>query len=215
MRIKTLLPIFLLIGGTALLNNCVPKHDGCEETNTYQEYSISQNTLDQIPYRKDGLDTLVYISTDGDTAVLYGKGVKKSYAQNRVDENSNPDCNNYTNYKTQTVDYRYEGDQLAFNRLVFYVYNYVFSVYDVYEVANYTGRVPYTVEFMEVTSGIRDYDIISMNSEQGYDDSIIVNSMPFYGKKMYSKMDETVVLYNKNYGAIKVEIGSKIWIKKF
>lgn len=213
-HIKTLLPI--IIGGSILFSSChLGERDGCEDQKNYQEHSISQNTLNQIPYRKDGLDTLVYISTNGDTAVLYGTGVKKQYLHNRVNESLNPDCLNYTDYKTQVIDYTYVGDQFFFDKLVYYVYNYVSTKSQEDEVTNYATKSSYHIAFMENSTGVYDYGINNINDEKSYNDSIIVDNIILYGKKMHSTADGMITLYNKKYGAIKVEIGGKTWIKKF
>jgi hypothetical protein len=216
--LKRLVSILVLISGSLLLNSCHPfEHDGCEDKNTYREYSISKNTIDQIPYRKDGLDTLVYISTDGDTAILYGKGVRKRYLNCKVDESPNPDCSNNTNYKIQAIDYNYTGDQLNFKQLVYYVYNNVSSKIDEDEVTNYSATLYYDIGFMPEPFGprVQDYRINTINDSNSIDGWVTVDNVTLYGKRMYSNADSIIVLHNKNYGAIEVQTGGKTWIKKF
>jgi hypothetical protein len=202
MRIFRLMPVAFCVIGMFVLQNCGPKGDGCEEhepVNTY--YNISAADKSKIPFT--GTDTLVYISTDGDTAVLYGQG--KSAFTEKVAQKWDPDpgCSTYDYNFFENIEFVYKGNHPDLN----------FIHVDI----NASVYAPKKTN-ADIIIGTLLYQtyLASLNYTPDYVDSVVINSKSYKGLMIYEGYGEThffPYIYHYQYGLLKITT-SKVWLKK-
>lgn len=99
---KTILKLFSIIA-IILLQSCDDKDSSpCRNSETNIYYNIADSNKAKIPYL--GTDTLVFISDQGDTAILIGQGKKTYYVTNTRDNSGNADCQWLENKNFENVD---------------------------------------------------------------------------------------------------------------
>jgi hypothetical protein len=201
-QLLTLLPVAFCVIGMLVLQNCGPKGDGCEEhapVNTF----YNMKSFDKAKILLTGTDTLVYISTDGDTAVLYGQG-KKAFTE-KVAKKWDPDpgCSTYDYSYFENIEFTYRGNNPGLNYIFF---DFKASLYAPAQT------------YADITIGNRLYKTYLgvINATTLYDDTVIINSKLYIGKRIYEGYGETNSLpyiYHYQYGLLKITT-SKVWLKK-
>jgi hypothetical protein len=199
MRISRLIPVAFCVIGMLVLQNCGPKGDGCEEhepVNMY--YNISADDKSKIPFT--GTDTLVYISTDGDTAVLYGQG--KSAFTEKVAQKWDPDpgCSTYDYNFFENIEFVYKGNHPDLN----------FIHVDI----NASVYAPKKTN-ADITIGVVSYSTYlgSLNYIPDYKDTVLINSFLYHGWKIVGTLNIPCV-YNYQHGFLKIITVNKIWLKR-
>lgn len=199
MRLSRLIPVAICMVGMLLLQNCGPKGDGCEEHEpVHSYYKISEADKDKIPFT--GTDTLVYISTDGETAILYGQG-KKAFNE-KVAEKWDPDpgCSTYDYNYFQNIEFTYRGSHPDLN-YIFIDFNA--SVYGPAQTeADITiGEVRYSTYFGRI------------HNSSNYIDSVNIKSITYQGRKIFGDANLPCV-YNYQFGFLQITTSNKVWLKQ-
>jgi hypothetical protein len=200
MRIFSLVPVAFCSIGMFALQNCGPKGDGCEEhapVNTY--YNISNADKSKIPF--SGTDTLVYFSTDGDTAVLYGQG-KKAFTE-KVAEKWDPDpgCSTYDYNYFENIECVYKGTHPDLN--------YIFIDFNASVYAPKKTNADIIIGSRTYYAYLGVIDDVSL-----YNDNVVINSKSYVGKNIYEGHGQYTLpyLYNYQYGLLRITT-SKLWFK--
>jgi hypothetical protein len=198
-QLLTLLPVAFCLIGMFALQNCGPKGDGCEEHETVNKYyNISADDKSKI--RFTGTDTLVYISTDGDTAVLYGQG-KRAFTE-KVAEKWDPDpgCSTYDYDCFENIEFTYRGSHPDLNYIFF---DFNAGIYSPLQ-ANADIKIG-TVLYGPYLG--------ALNYTPDYKDTVIINTVTYRGKKIPGKSNLPCI-YNYQYGFLKIITVNKIWLKR-
>jgi hypothetical protein len=191
-----LLPICLI--GLSFLQSCVM--DTCEEhepVSTY--YSISAADKSKIPFT--GTDTLVYISTDGDTAILYGQGKKVYNEKVAVDRDPDPGCtkNDYNYF--ENIEFTYRGDHPNL-RYIFIDFN-----------ASSYGPEQTRADIVVGASSCSAY-FGRLHNSNNYIDSVTINSITYSGRKIFDDANLSFI-YNLQYGFLQISTSNRVWLKHF
>lgn len=72
------------------------------------KFLLADSTKAQIPY--NGNETLMFISNQGDTAILTGQGKNNYIVKNSINVGTSPDCPQYDNYSYEYIDLDYKGN---------------------------------------------------------------------------------------------------------
>jgi hypothetical protein len=189
-----LIPLMLCL---PLLQNCGPGE--CEEyVSTHTKYSIREDYKKKIPFT--GTDTLTYISTDGDTAVLYGQGKKVYFESVQQNYGGDPKCPKTDYDDLETIIYSYKESQNKLNeiRVKCAATASLYNRSDAYVLignASYTASLPY------------------MNDPNYYTDTVTINSITYSAVKI-SNGTNFPYSYNYQYGILRINTANKIWLKK-
>lgn len=192
-NIKAILHILLTSSFSLLLLqlfSCQPEENCPERETKYSQYNISEDDKSKIPFT--GTDTLVYISNDGDTAILYGRG-KKAFIDEVVAKTSiNPACPHYDYDYFENIEFLYRGNNAELNR-IFIDFN-----------ASVNSPKQTNADF---TIGSVNYSTYlgALNHPLNYEDSTIINLRTFYGIKIGGEQN-LPYLYNHEYGIIKLQL---------
>lgn len=199
MRIFYLIPVSICMMGLLLLQSCGPKGDGCEEhepVNSY--YNISDAEKSRIPFT--GTDTLVYISSNGDTAILYGQGKKAFTDKVAVKWDPDPGCGTYDYNNIENVEFTFIGNHHDLNRIFIDLNAGIYSP-DEAKADIVIGSILY-----------RTY-LQALNHPSNYIDSITIGGITYFGIKIYGEMNMPY-LYNREYGLLQITTSGKTWLKK-
>lgn len=202
MRIPHLISVVICMVGLLVLQNCGPKGDGCEEHEpVHSYYKISDTDKSKIPFT--GADTLVYISTDGDTATLYGQG--RNEFTEKVAEKWNPDpaCSQYDYRYFENIEFTFKGNNASLNS-IFIDFNAAYTL-DQANADVVIGSVMYHTYFK------------ALNHPLNYIDTVKINSNTYKGMMIYEGYGENDFLpciYNYQYGFLKITTLNKVWLRK-
>jgi hypothetical protein len=176
--------------------------DTCEEhepVSTY--YSISAADKSKIPFT--GTDTLVYFSSDGDTAILYGQGKKAYNEKVAVDRDHDPGCGKYDYNYFENIEFTYQGSHPDLN---YFFIDFNAGIYAPIQTNAdlKIGAVTYSVYLGR------------MNNSSNYQDSVTINSTIYLGRKLFSEENEESLhcLYNYQYGFLQITTLNKVWLKQ-
>ena len=199
-----------------------PCGDDYQSVNT--NYLISDANKAAIPYRPDGKDTLIYISDAGDTAILYGVGIKQY--TNRVSRrrNSDPDCPEIDYDYCENLEYTYQGAKgKDLHSLSFRAYLWLANTSpDLYEQMG-----EFTINYYEKSGSFGEDNIPgnSLGYLNGslyfYYSKVSLKGKDYWGapvakKEIYKKVNiDTLVIYNKDYGVIQLFINNQKWKLSF
>ena len=197
MKIKYILLTSSAIFSLLLLQNCGPGE--CEpHTPTHTKYSISAADKSKIPFT--GTDTLVYISTDGDTAILYGQGKKVFIDAVQKNSGGDPGCPKVNYNDFENIEFTYKGNNWNLN------YIFIDINASVYAPAQTNA---------DITIGQTKYNTYlgSLNYESKYLGSVEINSNYYLGKEIVG-FANLPCLYNYKFGFLKITTANKVWLKK-
>lgn len=200
---KAILHILLTSSFSLLLLqlfSCQPEENCPERETKYSQYYISEDDKSKIPFT--GTDTLVYISNQGDTAILYGQG-KKAFIDEVVAKTSiNPACPHYDYNYYENIEFLYTGKNPELNR-IFIDFNA--SIYSPLQTN------------ADITIGIIKYatSLGFLNYIPNYQDSVQISSIYYIGRKI-TRDSKRPCLYNYQYGFIEITTDDNtIWLRKF
>lgn len=195
----------------------------CSDNNPCNDDSPSKETpyyLDavnktNIPYRQDGKDTLVYISDAGDTATLYGIGAKTYFGREWVRREPNPDCGAGDYNLLETLEYTFEGSKTKpLNSISFKAYLWRINAGSTYkQLAAFTfnGNIKTTQQNLPL-GGIPDDLLFGINDTNQYTTKISLNGIAFSGISIYNNQNtDTLLIYNKAYGILRVKLNGQLW----
>ena len=212
---KTLFYLFCWINSLLLLitlSGCEKKEEGCK--NTHTDNKVSALIKDAIPFRKDGLDTLTFISSFGDTARLYGVGSNSAVSIEQID-GGNSDCGNeYNDY--EILYYSFVGNKPAIPSITFHIRRQALmpSGYGCYFGSNPIIQ-PQHWHFNSIETSPLSFD------ENNYSDTIMINNETVKGinillKGINGRADSSInVFYNYQYGITRIRTITHTWNKQF
>lgn len=199
MKIKHVLLTGSAMFGLLLLQNCGPGE--CDEhVPTHTEYNISSADKSKIPFT--GTDTLVYISTDGDTAILYGQGKKvfmEKVAQNNAGD---PRCPRIDYNYFENIEFTFTGDNPYLNRISL-------------DISATTDAPALTILDLRINSVNLSSSFTASNYETHYKDSVTINQITYYGFKASPiGVSSFFYIYNYHYGILQIKMDNKLWFNK-
>lgn len=190
-------------------------------------YFISDANRVSIPYRFDGKDTLTYISDGGDTAVLYGVGIKQYFERRSSNDETYEDCPSGDLDLCENLEYLFEGDKgKGLHSLLFRVYLWApyytnTSSYDQLggfkvNVTEWSGKFWNNNDTFNYFDKDPDYSINGMNSQAFYTNKVTINAQEYWGFAIakyigYPKNTDTLLIYNKNHGALEIRTKDNLW----
>lgn len=186
------------LAGLLGLSSCSDSPCADEEPSQSTYFYISETNKSKIPYHSDGLDTLVYISESGDSAILLGQGKANYFEKVAINRNSNPDCPFYDYNYFETIQYRFKDGFI--------------NGIDQIDIKYHTIPSSLVEEYLSIavnTNMYRTY-FISANNEQFYADSTIINGTTYYGRTLYGA-DDSPILYNFKFGVLQFTLNNKKW----
>ena len=154
------------------------------------KFLLADSTKAQIPY--NGNEILMFISNQGDTAILTGQGKNNYIVKNSINVGTSPDCPKYDDYSYEYVDLDYKGN----NENLFHVFYRL-------HIDNYNE--------IRITT--------NLNEVSGYDAGIgIYNDSTRYNKSIkgikgynFDRNDgKPAFVYNKSIGILQIKIDSNL-----
>ncbi|AMS27491.1 hypothetical protein AEM51_11145 [Bacteroidetes bacterium UKL13-3] len=205
------LMLFVLAGLSIYLTNCTLKIDATCRDPEIWTYALSEETKAKVPYRKDGLDTLVFLSDAGDSTALFGQGIK-TYLGREVFEERSIVCEAgtggiYKDYEVLYVPFQGSNPNLSTVSI-----NYLSS-----------GVIQMCFSDKPLESFPLDYYPYESNTQMDslyYQDTIHINTQVFTGKtyelftnlKMVNK--RFLIFYNEQLGILRIKKDGRTWNKK-
>lgn len=197
MKKSTYLVGFLITGLVFTLTGCLQDDTPCRnEEPTTLTWNVDTRI---VPYRKDGLDTLVYLSDKGDTATLYGEGAKTKFETITRQSNGAAPCvtNEVNNYETKT--YVFNGSNPWLRDLVIG-----------FNVIAYTNLA---AKSSSSTIGFSSSNYLTDTLK--YDTTITINGENFIGKKLSSSgltsAGSTTAVFHYRWGLLQFDVSGRRW----
>ncbi|OYU95691.1 MAG: hypothetical protein CFE21_11170 [Bacteroidetes bacterium B1(2017)] len=174
--------------------------DRCRDKDISPEiktYLIEEDYKVKFPFKDK--DTQIYISNLGDTAILFGN-LDSSFVEN-VSTN-HEECTKSITQKSERLTYLANG----FNPELFSI------KFDLNANWNWGSRSVIECQINEkINRNCFPEPLLNMNN---YTDSVLINGIAYFGVPVIEK-DVIYLLYNYNYGFLKIDInGGKTWIKQ-
>lgn len=159
-------------------------------TSKSYKFLLADSTKAQIPY--NGNETLMFISNQGDTAVLIGQGKNNYILKNSINVGTSPDCPQYDNYSYEYVDLDYKAN----NENLFHVfYRLSINKYSQNEVTVYLNNVSEYTAYLGLYNDTIGYNK-SIKDIKGYD---------------FDRNDgKPAFVYNKSVGILQIKIDSSL-----
>jgi hypothetical protein len=158
-------------------------------------YLIDDNTKAQIPYT--GNETLIFISNQGDTAILKGQGKNNFMKKTTKNSVTSMDCPEYDNYNFEQVDVEYKGNNFNLSNLFYWVYHNEYHEINTDVIINNS--------FSDSHLAYSGY----YNNTSKYNLQVQCGSKMILGVKIYGKNNNPII-YNKSYGIIQIQIDSNL-----
>ena len=157
------------------------------------KFLLADSTKAQIPY--NGNETLMFISNQGDTAILIGQGKINQVVTGGVNVSNDPACPKYDDYSYEYVNIEYKGN----NENLFHVF---------YRVNSDKGNEENT---NVVINDKFEYEAYSgyYNDTSRYNIPILIKNNKVNGLKLYG-IDNKPIYYNKAYGILKIQLDSNL-----
>jgi hypothetical protein len=203
--------IILLIFIPVFFVGC-KKHNTCPEDSHYPYY-ITESDLTKIPYQKDGLDTLIYTS-NGDTAILYGTGSKRDFAYHIYETSMACPSVDYNDY--EILYYTFKGNHPNLSIITCHYQRSFFAP---------SGQGYFSRNFSKYSirrGNNYRYDTNTLNDTTLYADSVLIGNFLYKGisakgrKGPAEDIDNSlIVLYNYQYGMLRIIDNGKTWVRKF
>lgn len=212
------IPIYQLITCLILLSliffSSCSDNDPCNNSPSKETiiYLGSANKA-AIPYRPDGKDTLVYISDVGDTAILFGIGAKTYFEREWVRRDADPDCGQGDYNLLETLEYTFEGSK---NKPLYSI-SFKAYLWRRYADSEYGDLGGFVIN-ESIRSGTinKDYDpdvgLASLNNINYYTSKVNIKGIDFTGNEVNKKLaEDTLIIYNKNYGILQINLNNQLW----
>jgi hypothetical protein len=183
--------IFLLFTACSKQNYC----KGSYYTPKTFNYLLDDSTKVQIPYT--GKETLTFISSQGDTAILVGQGKNNYMKKTTKNSVTSMDCPEYDNYNFERVDVEYKGSNFNLS--------YVFYRVEIDNWKDENTSVYLNENFSDSHLAYTEY----YNSTSRYDLQVQCGSKIIMGVKIYGGNNNPII-YNKLYGIIQIQIDSNL-----
>lgn len=190
--------LLLLFLPLLIVSGCSDNPCPDEEPSKSRYFYISEAIKKAVPYRTDGLDTLVYISETGDSAVLIGTGKVHYTERVLISRNGNPDCPFYDYEYVEHVKYNFIN---------------IFS--------NGVSQIQFKQsptlgssadDFLTIT--IDDHYLLTnqefANDEEWYIDAVIINDSTYLGRTLYGN-NKFPLIYNYKNGILQFTLNYKKW----
>lgn len=187
---KNILPLLITM---SLISSCSRDPNCPKATETY--YKISEEDKSKIPFSSNKYeDTLVFISDAGDTAALIGEGLRHyNLAKPYI---GNPDCGvTHTDYFENRMFTFLSGVNSKLSQINL---NNTFN-----EISKET-IVEISIDNLERIKAGFDF----INYDINYNDSLLLNGKYIKGVNLSGYL-----LYNKQFGILKIVYGSVTWIR--
>jgi len=201
--------IYFLIIGLCIftLQQCKPD-DPCDpkQIPLNETYYLTDLDINKIPFNKDGLDTLVYVSNNNDTAVLYRQPLKNYFIKATWNRNANPGCQLWDKWNHETYEYEFKGNNTLLNNLTFIV-----TTYDWFKGNRFDGfYVNFKFNYSLNTNFYGRFNFISNNLN--YNDTISINNKVYKGLLNSDENEQGIkFLYNNELGVLRVWQNNLIW----
>lgn len=173
------------------LYSCQPNESCPERETKYSQYYISEDDKSKTPFT--GTDTLVYISNEGDTAILYGQGKKAFIEEVAQKTSADPGCPHYDYNYFENIEFFYKGSNPELN-LIFIDFNA--SVY---------SPIQTNADFFVNSRKYSGY-LGFINNNANYSDSLkLLDNTIYYGI-------DAGIFYNCKYGLLRVTTDHDTWL---
>jgi hypothetical protein len=189
--------LYITIISQILIQACKRNESPCSNyTSKSYKFLLADSTKAQIPYT--GNETLMFISNQGDTAILTGQGKNDYILNSTVNVGNDPACPKYDDYSFEYVDCEYKGN----NENLFHVFYtlYIDKWGDEYTniILNdiYSKYKAYTGYYNDTSRYSNQIDI--GNNRVG---GIIIEG---------DNNTDPTFTYNKSYGIIQIKIDSNL-----
>jgi hypothetical protein len=194
LKLLSILLLFMLVQSCAKESNCG------DQTTITNIYNIADSNKAKIPYT--GNDTLIFISNQGDTAILIGIGRKASYITSKKSIGS-ADCPRELIEKFEKIYFEFNTNNINFNIFNCKIYN--FSIYK----STMIDMQPDKIE-VSINNEISYVSADLLNSSN-FKDSVLINGKYYKGTYLNGSNN---ILYNLKYGILKIKFSNgKEYIK--
>jgi hypothetical protein len=194
-----------------LLESC-KKKDTCPE-DSHCPYYVTASDKARIPYRTDGLDTLIYTSNTGDTALLLGTGIKNDFAYHIYEQSMVCQSVDYNDY--EIIFFTFKGSHPDLPSLTCHYQYSFFTPQGQGYIARSFCKYP-----VQRGNSYR-YDTDNLNDTTLYSDSLILNGSLYRGTTIVGRGPEAnirdgslTILYNSKYGVLRIKTHNQTWTLK-
>ncbi len=203
---QIVMALFVLINTSSCITESKVDCDDYYSPPTY--YNISEKSKSLISFL--GKDTLTYVSTNGDTAILIGKDKYKYYEYYIETTGIYPECKGPEHYY-ENIRNSFKADiKHSLNMLEYKIYIPV----GYYSNGNYFAAIDIKVNDYLLFDG---YILAGISDSLDFNDSVSINGKLYYGLTLFGDGQDSLpsLLYNPMYGILKVKFNSnEIWLKQ-
>ncbi len=179
-----------------ILQACKRNESPCSNyTSKSYKFLLADSTKAQIPYT--GNETLMFISNQGDTAILIGQGKNDYILNSTVNVGNDPACPKYDGYSFEYLDCEYISSNSNLFHIIYRLnidkYNDIRINTNLNDITEYNPRL-----------GI-------YNDTSRYTYSIPCGNKILLGRKIFGEKEtDPFFIYNKSYGIIRIQIDSTL-----